>query len=136
MLSNLNRYSSLIQAIAVIIALGYAAWQTRQLGKQIRLNMITATGAHLKEVNQLIVEHPELASMVGGTSEGAFADIVFGTFELWFDLKEQGLIGRKEWKRYVITIRKVMNHDKMKEAWQRDRDEYWEGFRTYVDKFV
>src|SRR5262249_16783191 len=96
-LATLNTYAPLLQVVVLILALGYAGWQTRELGKQIKLNLVTSTALHLKDVNQLIVEHPQLTKVVDETTssqegEGAFADIVFGTFEIWYDLYKHKLI--------------------------------------------
>jgi hypothetical protein len=120
LLAIINTYAPTIQTFVIIAALIYAAAQTSGLRKQIKLNLITSTQQHLKDVNEILTRDRTRAVKVAGeTDEDALASIILGTFELWFLLDRAHLTDRVDWRASQETIKKVMSQPFMADHWYK-----------------
>lgn len=124
---------NIIQTLAIVITLLVVAWQTKQLGKQIKFNTITSTSLHLRGVNELLLQDEKVAKLLEESREDALAAIIFGTFELWFQLHQEHMTDRLWWQADEATIIDTLKSEFMPCYWARNKHQYYRPFAEYID---
>jgi hypothetical protein len=133
----LNTNSSIIQTIAVIVAVGYAAWQTRQLGRQLKLSNITSENEYFRDQNKLLLQNPKLMELRHETVEGCLADLYFGLFTARWELRQARLMSKPVWASDVIAIRDIFSESEFLRAeWPKRKNQYSKPFQSFIDRDI
>lgn len=130
----LSSFLNIIQTLAIVISLLVVAWQTRQLGKQIKFSTISGTSLHLHAINELLLQDEKLAKLIGYNQEDALAAVFFGEFELWYGLHQEHMTDRLHWRSDAATIDDFLKLEFMRRYWERTKHQYPLLFTQYINE--
>jgi hypothetical protein len=126
-----------IQTVVVVLALGYSAWQTRQLGKQVRLNNIATASDQFRQLNELELRDEDARNLRNESKRGILADIYFGTFKARYLMHRARLLDKHTWQSDIDTIIDACASGAyLREEWQTRKRQYAAYFRRFMDEII
>lgn len=133
----LNSNASAVQTIVVVLALGYAAWQTRQVGRQLKLSNITSASQYFRDQNELLLRDKEARELRHETVQGCLADLYFGLFKARWALHKAHLLDNATWQADLVTMRDIFAESGfLAEEWGKRKRWYAKPFAKFIDQQI
>jgi hypothetical protein len=132
----LNHNGPALQTVALVVGLVFVVLQTWQVGKQLRLGNITATSLHFKELNQFLLEHPDILTALNVTSQDIAADLIIGTFEARYMMHRARMIKKSMWEADKRTMMDAFSNKFIRDEWHRIEHEYDSKFGNFINREI
>lgn len=145
--------TSILATVSIVLSL-WAAMRAGKVGfDELRLSKRVDLHSMLLDIDKVLVDEPRIAALfksIGAdlppiddplliVKGDVYIQMHLNLFELSFSqFKELKLLNRAEeeisdaWDRTIVEFFK--DCDRAEVVWRRQRDEYYDGFREYVDK--
>jgi hypothetical protein len=139
----------IVGAFAVVVTVGYLAFQIRQNTREIRLSAFQTITDRIHQWNSDLARDPDLARIYanglvdpGSLKEGEwirFEAHVVNQLRTWEDTflhHRNALVEEEVWAARQAHFRKFLVEPGFRRVWKRRRNSYARGFQEFVDREI
>ncbi len=133
----LTTQASAIQTVAVVLGVLYLAWQTRQIGRQLKLSNITSSSKYFDDLNELLLRDERTRAFDSATVEGLVAHRYFSVFHSRFLLYNAHFMSKSMWASDMRAIIRCFREEEyLERIWGKDKGDYPDDFQRFIDKDI
>lgn len=126
-----------IQTVTVVLGVLYVAWQTRQVGRQLKLSNITSSSRYFDDLNELLLRDERTRAFDSATVEGLVAHRYFSVFHTRFLLHNAHLMSKSMWASDMRAIIRCFREEEyLERIWGKDKGDYPDGFQRFIDERI
>jgi uncharacterized membrane protein YidH (DUF202 family) len=136
--SGISALVAVVSAPVIFITLVIGVVQALRIEKQLRLASITSSSLHFRELNELVVTHPELEDIFGKEDRTRRAGgIFFSTFETRYLFYKESFIDEDMWASDIASMLDAFNrYPFLAGVWEKNRLLYYRPFRYFIDNEI